>query len=171
MPGRGAYFSFRLKEYVPDEFADLKFENEKLFSAGMLNQGFLVELGNVNIENVNLSTEALNFLVNFVPATKKDEFDKQTRQFSEGIKAGEYTYKNNLAVKADTVYAFRSAAYRGKLSKEIFPSFGSESYAFVKGDNRKDVIVVFRVLAKEPDGSITLIWKILQSKKSPKLDL
>ncbi|MEP6903577.1 MAG: hypothetical protein ABJA66_17775 [Actinomycetota bacterium] len=35
------------------------------------------------------------------------------------------------------------------------------------GDNRIDLTLAFRVIRKEPDGGITLLWKEIERQKSP----
>ena len=62
-------------------------------------------------------------------------------------------------------YALRVIAYRGNLYK-VFNRF---RYDVLRGDNRIDLTLAFRVLRKEKDGSLLILWKELKRGESPKL--
>ena len=65
---------------------------------------------------------------------------------SEGFKEGERTYTDRLAAVAGNTYALRSVNY----------------------DN-SDVLVVFRVVRRDDDGSVVLLWKMLKRFHTPQL--
>jgi hypothetical protein len=44
------------------------------------------------------------------------------------------------------------------------------SYNELDFDKRRDVIVAFRVVRMDPDGSISILWKQLADGESPKLN-
>jgi hypothetical protein len=68
-------------------------------------------------------------------------------------------------------YALRSIAYRGKLIYDI--ELGKEHYKFdlLGNDVRGDKIVIFRFTGKDDRGNAKIIWRVLSSGESPKLDL
>ena len=67
-----------------------------------------------------------------------------------------HSYSMAAPVRADTTYVLRSITY--KVGNNL-------------DEARKpvDVLVVFRVVHKSVEGDVTLLWKELQRKKSPKL--
>ena len=71
----------------------------------------------------------------------------QQRRAAEGFKEGERTYAGRLAAVAGNTYALRSVNYDGS-----------------------DVLVAFRVVRADDDGSVVLLWKMLKRFPKPTLD-
>ncbi len=169
LPGGGGHYSFRRNEYAHESLADLGLRADHLVSFGKLNQAILVDIGVANIESVRDDHPALKFLYNFAPASTKDDAAKEFAKFEIGIDSAGYVYRNSLPVKANSTFAVRVIAYKGKV-RQVIDVFGDRrKIDILNGDLRKDVIVLFRVIAKEPDGSVTVIWKEIRRKDSPKL--
>ena len=70
----------------------------------------------------------------------------QQRRAAEGFKEGERTYAGRLAAVAGNTYALRSVNYDGS-----------------------DVLVAFRVVRKDFDGSAVILWKLLAKYPKPEL--
>jgi hypothetical protein len=70
-----------------------------------------------------------------------------------------------LPVADNTTYALRSIAYQGTIMRSI----QTLTYNELDVDKRRDVIVVFRVVKRDADGSVTILWKELSNKNAPKL--
>lgn len=160
-----SFFSFRENEHTMEILSDIRLKNNHLVSDGILAQGILVKLGDVALETVSLKSEGLEFLNVFAPHASGTEAQKQYNQIARGVKAGKYEYKKALPVFENTTYALRVIAYRGNL----YQRFRGYRYNLLEGDKRIDLTLAFRVIRKDRDGGITLLWKELQRRESPKI--
>lgn len=146
--GGGAYYSFtRLtNEYVNGSDVELQQDNFAVGFAGA-NFGFMADLGNVPLETLSAGSEALRFMAAYQTPLVEPEARAAYRQFAgAGRQEGGLTYTNRLPVLANNTYALRSINY-----------------------GTSDVLVAFRVVRKDFDGSVVLLWKVL--KKYPKPEL
>ncbi len=176
---RGSAYSFR-KETYGSSFSDIEFKESSLISNGFLANGFIVSLGDMKLDFVTLQMSELDYMTKFNPATNRVEARSQFQQFSNGVEIENRLFSNNLEVKANRTYVLRSIAYRYK-DKFVNPlikrrlrrprQYMEEWSKFFSygSDKRNDSIVAFRVIRKSDDGAITLIWKRLAKKKSPRL--
>ena len=160
-----AFYSFREREHTTEYLADIRLEKDFLISDGILSQGILVALGKIPLENVTFDSAGMNFLINYQPEQENKDAYNQLVQITKGVKFDDFLYKNILPAEFDTTYALRVIAYRGRYL-QIFRGF---RFDVLDGDERADLILVFRVVRKSEDGIINLLWKELQSKESPKL--
>jgi hypothetical protein len=147
--GDGAFYSFaRLtQEYGYGD--DIMLEQDS-FAVGFAgaNFGFMVNLGNVPLETVTTQTEAVQFMASFKAPSLEPEARKAYRQFgADGQQAGQWAYKNRLPVFVNNTYALRSINY-----------------------DTSDVLVAFRVVRKDFDGSAVLLWKMLAKFPKPSLE-
>lgn len=164
MPGAGSSYSFRTENYRLQRLADIIYTDNSFQSAGVLLHGIFVKIGDVPLEKVNLQTKGLKFLVDFEPETnndKKREFDKR---ISEGFLIDGFQYRRGLSAVENTTYALRSIAYNGLYARAA----QGISYNELNLDKRRDIIVAFRVVRKDSDGSVTILWKKLLQKDPPK---
>lgn len=166
MPGGGSAYSFRRKDYQMWKLADLLYDGKSFLAFGEMSLGFLVNLGDLDLDKVNRQTKGVSFVYSFVP--KKDSLDliKQNAELIEGINQNGFTYKKYLPVIEGETYILRSIAYQG----EIFREYQGYRFNELDFDNRQDVIVAFKVVEKDFNGTITILWKLLQSKKSLNLN-
>lgn len=155
IPGFGAFYSFRAEQHSYRAYSDIQFFKDWFISSGLLTQGIIVSLGETDFEKVSLSSNGVKFLTEFIPAETAVEADKQKSTIENGIEKGKFYYNRAVEVKENGVYAMRSVAYRSKIK--------------MGDDKRKDVIIVFKVIRKSPDGNITLIWRELQNKEAPEI--
>lgn len=160
-----AFYSFRESEYTTEYLADIRLEKGFLISDGVLSHGILVALGDVALENVTLESAGMNFLVNYQAEQKNKDAYTQFVQITKGVKSGDFLYKNTLPANVDTTYALRVIAYRGRFM-QIFRGF---RFNLLDRDERADLTLVFRIIRKSEDGNISLLWKELQRRNSPKL--
>lgn len=166
MPGGGSAYSFRRKDYQMWKLADLLYDGKSFLAFGEMSLGFLVNLGDMDLDKVNRQTKGVSFVYSFIP--KKDSLDliKQNAELIEGINQNGFTYKKYLPVIEGETYILRSIAYQG----EIFREYQGYRFNELDFDNRQDVIVAFKVIEKDFNGTITILWKLLQSKKSLNLN-
>jgi hypothetical protein len=167
LPGAGTAYSFRVKSHRMLHLSDLILENNVIKTDSVLQQGILVKLGNMNLNEVSSQTDGMKFLLDFVPAANPQELQKNNEILNKGIKSEGFIYAYGLYVENKTTYALRSIAYRGRVMRSI----SGVDYNEMDYDKRKDVIVAFTIIEREPNGSITVLWKLIQSKDSPKIEL
>ena len=84
------FYSFREKDYTRSFLSDIRLKNDMLIAGGLLTQGILVSLGDVALENVQLTSDGLNFLNEYQPESKLSAVLKQTNQLIKGVKSGNY---------------------------------------------------------------------------------
>lgn len=160
-----SYYSFREKEHTIELLADLRLKNGYLITDGILSQGILVKLGEIELEKVFGENEGLKFLSSFSPDPQSPEAQKQYIQMMRGVEVGNYEYKKALPIIENMTYALRVVAYRGN----VFRSFRGFRFDLLDGDKRIDLTLAFRIIRKEKDGSVTLLWKEIERKDAPRL--
>jgi hypothetical protein len=160
-----AFYSFREREHTIEYLADIRLEKEFLVSDGKLSQGILVELGNIPVENVTLNTAGMNYLLNYQPEPKNRDAHKQIVQLTKGIKSDGFLYRNILPAAVGKTYALRAIAYKGR----FLQTFRGFIFNVLEGDERTDLTLVFRIVRKSEDGSITLLWKEVERQNAPKI--
>lgn len=165
IPG-GAFYSFREKEYTTAYLADIRFKQGLLISDGALSQNMLVNLGDMPLENVSLETDGIKYLTGFVPETVNTSVSRQFVEIVKGVKDGKHEYRKVLPAFNNTTYALRVIAYRGS----FYRNFRGWIFNLLEGDKRVDVIITFRIIRKDEDGNVTILWKELDRKKSPKME-
>ncbi len=164
-PGAGSSYSFRLKTYRIRRLADITLVKNSLSTRSILNGAIFVVLGDVPIENVNLNTPELNFLQKYKPVKNSKQALEAARRFAGGVQKNGFIYGRGILISKNQTFAMRSIAYRGKYRR----SEAKVVYNELDFDKRRDIIVTFRIIDVETDGSATIAWKILRELKSPKL--
>ena len=167
IPGAGTSFSFRFGSYRIPRLADLILENGILKIDGIYQQGVMVNLGDVPVDEITLKSSGLKYLVDLKPALDSDELAKVEGRLGSGIKADGYVYGLGFHAKEKTTYALRSIAFKGVFMR----SLNGLAYDEFRFDQRKDVVVVFRVVEKDTKGNITIVWKELSRIDAPKLKI
>lgn len=163
-PGAGSSYSFRLADYRINRLSDLIFDGESFLSNGVWSQGILVAVGDIPLEKLTVEDPAMKYLIDFQPSVEQSKAGEDQQKLIDGVKINGYTYAQSAGVMQNTTYALRSIAYQGKFYRE-HKGIIYDELAF---DKRKDIIVGFRIIGKEPDGSILVLWKEMSRKDSPK---
>lgn len=145
--GGGAYYSFARLTHEYGAGSDIELQQNELH-VGFVGAdfGYLVMLGDVPLETVTLATDGAAFLNEFAPPSREPEARMQQRLANEGIKHGKFTYQNRLPARAGQTYVVRSVNY-----------------------DRADTLVAFRVIRQDSDGSLILLWKLLEKYPTPPL--
>lgn len=145
--GGGAFYSFARLTHEYGFGSDIMFEQGyfTVASAGA-GFGFLTNLGDVPIDGVNVNTPAVQYLASFSPPTNEPDARVQQQRAGTGFTVGSYSYIDHLKATQSTTFAVRSIDY-----------------------NDSDVLVAFRVVRFDTDGSLILVWKLLQTFPVPKL--
>ena len=148
--GGGAYYSFTHLTHKYGGGSDVELQQGQLMVgfAGA-NFGFMLSLGDVPLEGVSEETEAVRFMASFKTPAAEAEARASHRQFggAEGHRAGPWTYRSRLPAVAGHTYVLRSINYASS-----------------------DVLVAFRVVRKDADGSVVLLWKLLRRYPKPALE-
>ncbi|MET0753160.1 MAG: hypothetical protein ABWZ66_07295 [Pyrinomonadaceae bacterium] len=164
--GFGSAYSFHKKTYVEKFYADILFSNAAFHIQGLNTLGFLTDLGDVSIDNLSLTTSGIKEMAEFEPTDKAEAVKSQLFIVKKGFQVGDFTYKTSVSFKESSTYALRSITYRviGKSSK---PEKNDKKLK----DKWRDIIIVFRVIRKYADGSVSLLWKELQDKDAPTIEI
>lgn len=170
----GDFYSFRAKDYsVPSAF-DLMLKNEELKSGGALAQGILVSLGDVRLEDVSSDSPGVRFLSQFKPQTESAEVKKQYAEIKQGINADGFNYGKSEKAVVNTTYAFRIIAYRAEAQRfrplPLKSEYPNElNVSLLRRDKRIDLTLAFRIVRKDDDGSLIILWKELNRQNAPKI--
>lgn len=145
--GGGSFYSFSRLTHEYGNGSDIMLEHEML-SSGFLgaNIAFMANLGDVPIETVSGETEGVRYMASFHTPSPEPDARKAQNQFGGGFQSGQWIYKNRLPVSVGSTYVLRSVNY-----------------------DASDVLVAFRVLRKDADGSVVLLWRMLQEFPKPTL--
>jgi len=165
MPGGGMAFSFRQSDYQVWKLSDLLCDGRSFIAFGEMSLGFIVDLGDAPLENVRLDSKGLSFLTAFSPSSDLAEATKQNTSFADGLTENGFLYKEFLPVVVGHTYVLRSVAYKGKVEREHFGA----KYNELDFDQRKDVIVAFQAVRQDFNGTVTILWRVLQMSQSPVL--
>lgn len=165
-------FSFRTKDYSMGLFHDIGFNKDTFISNAFFAQGILVSLGDVPIETLDARHDGLRFLADFSRATDPRLARLAAERIAAGIETGGYRYSNAVKAFENTTYALRQVAYRLDGSGQSLrdPKTREEIYFLsLSADTRDDITIAFRVVKKEPDGVLTILWRELARTDAPKL--
>lgn len=163
--GGGSYYSFRLRantSYSRDWW-DLHFVDDKFKAGNNAVQTIIAEIGDVDLESVKLNSNAFEFLRKYKPKETLDEIKEQAEVLKKGIESNKFTYSNVASVNLNSTYVLRTIAYR--LDGEKVYNYEDEYIKLIRpfGSGRAmDVMVTFKVVGREKDGSLILLWKELK---------
>ncbi|MBS1787423.1 MAG: hypothetical protein JST85_06865 [Acidobacteria bacterium] len=145
--GGGAHYSFTKKNHNADKWSDLGWD-EDWFLAGVGGEavGVLIELGNIPLESVGLDNKGVVYLAKLTPMTTEAAAEQQFHQFEKGVTEDGMTFGLSALWKLDTTYALRSINY-----------------------GRSDVLVAFRAIRQDANGSLIILWKKLKTYSTPNL--
>jgi len=148
MRGGGSYYSFARLTHEYGFGSDIELD-QGYFMVGFAgaDYGFMTNLGNVPIETVSSETPAVAVFGAYKPPTQEQIARKEYRRVGgEGADLEGVSVKSRLPVYSDSTYLLRSINYR-----------------------TSDVLVVFRVVRIDSDGSATIVWKLLKNYGKPEL--
>jgi hypothetical protein len=145
--GGGSYYSFtRLThEYGWGTQIGLEQDQLKTSFAGA-DYGMLTSLGDVPLETVNLEHPAVKELTAYKPPSDEPFARREYTRFAAGESINGAEYKTQLPAVVNRSYVVRGIHY-------------SDS----------DVLVAFRIVRKDSDGSLIIAWKILRKFPKPEL--
>jgi hypothetical protein len=147
--GGGAYYSFTRQSHEYGNSTDIGFEQGNLYVgfAGA-DYGMLTKLEGARLEDVSTGLPGVIFLAKYNAVTNEPDARIEQRRFGTGTTIDGYAYKERLPAEVGATYLLRSI------------NFGES-----------DVLVAFRVVRKDTDGSLIIAWKLLEKYPVPKLAL
>ena len=145
--GGGAYYSFVRLTHEYGFGSDIEL-NRGEFSVGFAGAdfGFLTRLGKVALDDVTLGHAAARFLNDFVVPSSAAEVPEQDRRSRTGFEVDGFFYKSTVPIKPKNTYLLRSISYF-----------------------RSDLMVAFRIVSQDDDGSVVILWKTLKKFPVPML--
>lgn len=145
--GFGSYFSFtrRTHEYGSGTQIGLEQNELKTCFAGA-DYGMIADLGDVPLEDLSLEYPSVKFLVLYEVARDEATARSEHGRFFAGLNIEGAIYKTYLPAVLNHSYILRGVHY-------------SDS----------DVLVALRVVRKDTDGSIIILWKQLKQYPKPEL--
>jgi len=167
MPGGGNSYSFRARDYRVRRLADITLSKDRFEITGFLTHGIFVDLGKIPIETLTLATGGAPYVTELQPAKDLVSAKRIEDTLRLGVDAGGFHYASSVRVSEGSTYLLRTIAYRAE-SLRAYEGVVYDEFSF---DSRSDGIVAFTVVARGSDGSVTLLWKELSRKQSPKLKL
>lgn len=161
--GKATAYSFRKKLYTVSVFSDVRHYAGSFQIFGINQLGFITNLGDVPLENLTLQSPGIKLMADFKSSNDIEEIKYQHKLAKKGFLVGDYVYRSELPIALNQSYVLRSIAYDGK----AYRTFGDDKIDIFEDDERKDIIVVFRVISKHEDGSFGILWKELHRQESP----
>ncbi len=113
MPGSGTSFSFRLKNYRTQSMSDLEFVKGNFSVSGVLDHGYLISLGDVDLDLITNKYDKLDPLKKFKPSKSIKDFKDTEKELENKPEI------QRSAAAVNNTYALRSVAYRGTALRTI----------------------------------------------------
>lgn len=142
--GGGAYYSFVRKAHEYGLGSDIELQQGEL-SVGFAgaDYGFLIDLGQVDLADINEDLPSLDFLLKYSPPTEEPAIRAEQSK-SRKYEANGFLYQRSLPAIVGHSYALRSI-----------------------GMSDSDILVAINVLRKDGDGSLIILWKPLEKFAKP----
>lgn len=139
--GGGAFYSFVRQTHEYGRGSDLSLE-QNFLTVGFAgaDYGMLLNLGDVPLAEVNSEIPGVRFLTAYNAVSEEPQARAEQRRFGHGTTIDGIPYIERVRAQVNATYVVRSINY-------------SDS----------DVLVAFRVLRKDKDGSLVILWKLLKS--------
>lgn len=168
-------YSFLRKSYGNNYFFDLRLKDGKLAVDGFLEQNFIVSLGNVDLDSLNVQTKGAKFLVEFKPEIQSRKAKEQFKTLLNIVDSDGFSYGKVVGSEINNTYLIRVIAYKiTSLTKDYLLSDKNQVkekdiFLALDSDNRRDKIIAFKIIRKDSDGNISILWKELADQDSPRL--
>jgi hypothetical protein len=145
--GGGAYYSFSRLTHEYGYGSDIELSSGQL-SVGFAgaDYGMLLKLEGARLEDVSSELPGVMFLAKYNAVANEPEARIEQRRFFTGTTIDGIAYKRNLPVEVGATYVVRSIDF-----------------------DTSDVLVAFRVVRQDTDGSVIIAWRMLEKFPTPKL--
>jgi len=147
MRGGGSYYSFtrRVQDYGAATELGLEQGYLKVGFYGA-SYGMLTKVEGVRLEDVSAELPSVSFLAKYNVPTNEPDARLEARRFGSGVVVDEIPYGERLKAEAGATYVLRAINFE-----------------------EADVLVAFRIVRKDDDGSLIIAWRLLQKYPTPKL--
>ena len=146
--GGGAYYSFVRKTHEYGYGSDIQLSQEQL-SVGFAgaDYGLLLNLGDVSLDQVANDHVATRALLDYTPPVKEAEVRSEHRKLWKGIELSGFNFTSRVPAKVSNTYLLRSISI-----------------------DASDTLAVFRIVRKDTDGSLILVYKVLKTFPKPAME-
>ena len=145
--GGGAYYSFARLTHEYGQGQDIGLEQGYLKTGfGGADYGMLTKLDGARLEDLSTELPGVLFLAKYSAVGNEPDARLEQTRFGGGAVIDGITYKERVPVEVGATYLLRSIQFA-----------------------RADVLVGFRVVRQDADGSLIIAWKLLQKYPTPKL--
>ncbi|MGH9765483.1 MAG: hypothetical protein ACREDR_22865 [Blastocatellia bacterium] len=145
--GRGSNYSFVRLNHEYGFGSEIGLEDGKLYTSfGGDDLGFISSIGDVAIDSVDLKQPGADFLSGYTVPQDEAAAKEEQQHLLDGVEGGGYVFHRSAAANINTTYVMRAIEY-----------------------GRADVLAVFRVVGQNTDGSLTILWRILQRNPTPQV--
>src|ERR1043166_8156949 len=146
MRGAGAYYSFVRPTHEYGFGSDIELDQDTLrVGFAGYDYGMIVRLSDTSLEDCSAETPAAKGLMAYDPPKSETAIRKEQGRFMDGTVLVGINVKASVPVEVDSSYLLRSISY-----------------------DRSDVLVGFKVVRKDSDGSLVISWKPLNKFAVPK---
>lgn len=145
--GGGAYYSFTRQTHEYGWGTQIGLERDSLKgSFAGADCGILARLGDVPLDTINAESAAVKFLGSYQAVSEETDARSEYQRFSAGVRVENVLYKTYQPAIVNHTYVLRGIHY-------------SDS----------DVLVAFRIVRKDMDDSVIVLWKVLKTYPKPVL--
>ena len=143
----GAYYSFTRLTHEYGYGSDLSLERGQ-FGVGFAgaDYGFITNLGDVPLESITLDTPEAKRLGAYARARQESDARSEKRRFDQGAEIDGVKVKSRVPMRANSTYLLRAINY-----------------------DDSDVLVAFKVVEIDSEGTPLILWKRLKRYSTPPL--
>lgn len=144
--GGGCYYSFSEKSHDYQRTAQIELQQGYL-SVGFAgaDYGFMIDLGDRSLGEIGVESLEAKFLLDYIAPSDEPVARAEYRKL-QGYDAEGFVYKNRFPAVVGHSYLLRAITF-----------------------SRSDVLVGFRVMRRDTDGSLIIYWKPLKTFDKPEL--
>lgn len=167
--GGGAYYSFGRKSHSFGPWSDIYLQENVLYTqVANLSIGLFTAIGDVPLETVTLQTPGVDLLLKMPVPLVVSEAAVQVKRNDRGFQEGEFSFRSAVQMMPNLTYVLRSIGYRRPDFLMVIPGT-SVTFSSANVYQGADVLIAFRVVRQEADGTATLLWKRLKKSSAPQL--
>lgn len=146
--GGGAYYSFVLETHEYGRGSDIALEQGQL-SVGFAgaDYGMLLNVGDISIDEAANDHVATRALLSYRSPIKEAEVRAEHRKLWQGIELSGFNFKSRVPAIVSNTYLLRSISI-----------------------DDSDIVAAFRVVRKDTDGSLILVFKVLKQFPKPTME-
>jgi hypothetical protein len=161
--GGGSYYSFTERTNKFGPWSEIRLVDNRLSSGVVTGSiGLFTCLGDISLDSTTTQTPGVSFLAELVPPTKYSGLVNLRSESENGIQAGPFSYSSAIEASPGTTYALRSVVY----SKDGYLVYPNQPYTRLNisriGYEGSDILIAFRIIRQNQDGSLDILWKRLQ---------